>query len=754
MKILITGRGFDSLGNHQLGLFEIDQALALRQAGHDVRFGAIDTRSVRRVRPWGSREYTLEGIPVFYCSIPVGAIPRFLGEKAQHAAAKAIWKRVTADGWRPDVIHAHFGSGFLFEGKKHGIPIVYTEHFSAVNTPNPSKYELSREQTYYAMADRLLCVSRTLRDRIEEHTGARPHVINNIVEVDTFTPLPVSEKEDGRFLFAATGNLLPEKGFGMLIQAFARVKKRVPSAELTIVGQGALARFLRELAEKLGVSDSVHFTGWLSRSEIAKIYRSADAFVLASQGETFGVAYAEALAAGLPVIATRCGGPEEFVDESNGILIPVDDQDALEQAMIKMTECCGQYDRTAISRTVRERFSPRNVAAALQETYEDLFREKASPEKKLRVLVTGRGFDSVGKHDLGIFELDQAKALSEAGHDVRFAAIDTRSLHRIRAWGRREYLLKGVHVFYCAIPAGSVPRSFGQWAQQHAAERLRNSIQATGWKPDVIHSHFGSGFLNVAKSDGIPYVYTEHSSLVNRETVPTVELRWEKDTYPRADRVICVSSTLAGRVLERTGIKARVIHNMVDIREFTYTGRPAPGDSFRFVATGLLIQRKGYDLLLNALAEVRKRGVNATLTIIGEGKKRSSLESQIETLGLEGTVRFLGQQPRKVLAEEYARSDAFVLPSRRETFGVVYAEAMAAGLPVIATRCGGPEDFVEESTGILIPTEDVKALEEAMVYMAENRESYDSAAIAEYALENFAPERIAAKLTEVYKEIV
>ena len=95
-----------------------------------------------------------------------------------------------------------------------------------------------------------------------------------------------------------------------------------------------------------------------------------------------------------------------------------------------------------------------------------------------------------------------------------------------------------------------------------------------------------------------------------------------------------------------------------------------------------------------------------------------------------------------------------MLASRSETFGVAYIEAMAAGLPVIATRCGGPEDFVTEENGILIPVDDESALTGAMERMMFRREDYDSAAISADIRRKFAPETIAARLTELYEGVL
>ena len=121
---------------------------------------------------------------------------------------------------------------------------------------------------------------------------------------------------------------------------------------------------------------------------------------------------------------------------------------------------------------------------------------------------------------------------------------------------------------------------------------------------------------------------------------------------------------------------------------------------------------------------------------------------------MDGHVFFRGHCPRNELAEAYAGADCFVLASRSETFGVAYIEAMAAGLPVIATRCGGPEDFVTEENGILIPVDDEDALTGAMEHMMLRREDYDSAAISADIRRKFAPETIAARLTELYEGVL
>ena len=142
------------------------------------------------------------------------------------------------------------------------------------------------------------------------------------------------------------------------------------------------------------------------------------------------------------------------------------------------------------------------------------------------------------------------------------------------------------------------------------------------------------------------------------------------------------------------------------------------------------------------------------LIIFGDGPESGALRALCAELGLYSRVSFRGHCPREELAKAYAAADCFVLASRSETFGVAYIEAMAAGLPVIATRCGGPEDFVTEENGILIPVDDESTLTGAMERMMLRREDYDSAAISADIRRKFTPETIAARLTELYEGVL
>ena len=130
-------------------------------------------------------------------------------------------------------------------------------------------------------------------------------------------------------------------------------------------------------------------------------------------------------------------------------------------------------------------------------------------------------------------------------------------------------------------------------------------------------------------------------------------------------------------------------------------GRKKNRDRTQFVFMGRLVDWKAVDLLLLAFVQVR-RMVNAELIIIGEGPMRPVWESQVQDLGLAQSVRFTGWLRQVEAATIVAEADVMVLPSLHESGGAVILEAMAKGLPIVATNWGGPPDYVDDSCGILV----------------------------------------------------
>ena len=393
-----------------------------------------------------------------------------------------------------------------------------------------------------------------------------------------------------------------------------------------------------------------------------------------------------------------------------------------------------------------------------------LSRFRTLEEYGMNVLIFATALPTKQHPLAGIFEFDQAKALAAGGIEVDyFAPAASNPFPGLRKYigrlGIREGIRDGVRWHIIDIPGGR----FSMWSntyfyiQTWAMHRLYRNVYQKKSKPDIVHSHFlymSCSASSIADKERIPLVLTEHLSTLNQEMIEPKILRYAKEVYAKADCLIAVSHPFADRLYAYTGIPSVVVPNIVDTNAFAKTKRIAGRNMFGFITVGNLIEIKRHCLLIDAFSELHKECPNVYLGIVGDGDLRQSLEDQVDRLGLRDCVRFYGQQTREQISDLFSKHDCFVFPSRSETFGVSCIEAMAAGLPVIASSCGGPEDFVTDETGILIPAENIDALRDAMLRMTRQAENYNSDTIRNYAVKRFSPSVIAGRLCDIYNQVL
>jgi glycosyltransferase involved in cell wall biosynthesis len=188
----------------------------------------------------------------------------------------------------------------------------------------------------------------------------------------------------------------------------------------------------------------------------------------------------------------------------------------------------------------------------------------------------------------------------------------------------------------------------------------------------------------------------------------------ERTALACARRVITTSAATARLVAAGYGVAASLM-SVVEPGTDRVAAAPRagrPGDTVELLAVGSLVPRKGYDLLVAALD--RLKDLPWRLTIAGDRDRdpatAQELAADIARRGLDGRIGLLGAVGAEKLASLYAAADLFVLPSRFEGYGMVYAEAIAHGLPVVATRAGAIPDTVPPEAGVLVPPDDIDAL--------------------------------------------
>ena len=354
----------------------------------------------------------------------------------------------------------------------------------------------------------------------------------------------------------------------------------------------------------------------------------------------------------------------------------------------------------------------------------------------------------------GVFQMDQSIALKKYGHKVVFVAIDFRSIRKWRKWGINEYEIDGMPIVAFNFPFGPLFPNLRRKLAKLAFDRVFRLVTIHYGIPDLVHVHFGDMATCVdetCKRNGVPFVLTEHSSSINQEYIPERELKPLRKAYQDASAVIAVSSVLSKRINQFFNVHSIVIPNIIDFSVFTSKKQAHP--SFQFVSAGNIKKEKGFDILVSAFQIMREKGFDVRLLIMGDGPEKTSLETMVRNAKMSDYVSFYGKYTREDFAFELTKSDVFVLPSRGETFGVVYVEAMASGVPVIATACGGPEDFVEEGNGLLVSVDDISGLCDAMVYMRQNISQYDRDSIIGKVKRRFNDETVALMISNVFNSV-
>ena len=364
----------------------------------------------------------------------------------------------------------------------------------------------------------------------------------------------------------------------------------------------------------------------------------------------------------------------------------------------------------------------------------------------MRVAVLAEWYPSRSDPVHGVWAHRQALAAQQAGAEVRVIAtrrpvpplsVGRRGPGAVAAWARKipELLepmeLDGLPIATAPFLSPPRPLSYGTWGHwmSPAVSGALDSLHAQ-WRFDLLHAHcvIPPGFAAARwrrRHPGPALAVSTHGPDVISDFARSRFARRETTTtFATADLVIANSSWAAARCEEIAGrrLDTEIVHLGADMPPLSHQRRTRP----TIVTLAHLEARKRHAVVLHALAAIEPKR-RPDYLIIGDGPGREPLRQMAAELGVADRVQMTGQLDHARALKELGRCHLYVMPSVREPFGVAYVEAMAAGLPAIATRGeGGPEDIAAAGPGlVLVPRDDHRAVAAAI-----ERELRDKSALA------------------------
>lgn len=371
-------------------------------------------------------------------------------------------------------------------------------------------------------------------------------------------------------------------------------------------------------------------------------------------------------------------------------------------------------------------------------------------QKHIKLLVLPELFPDFEGDWKGVFVEDYLKSVEN---------IDTQTLY-IRLTGkekgisdelfRGQFKVRRYNLTNKKVSAFLKPFKYVQWFLK--GTQLGSSYNDT----TIIHAH--GAILNgtlaylISKKLKVPFVVTEHTGPYSRILDSWLKSKISKFIFNKAAKVLVVSKHQKQQVL-KLGIaadKVEVSYNPVNTDIYQLSTSTAKN----IVFVSRLDKFKGGLRTLKAFHQLLEKHPDYTLTIIGEGEDLEAIERYISKNNLSKNVILKGTLTKAEIAEVFSNSSFMVFPSRHETFGLVVAEALSSGLPVVCTNQTAPKEFINDKNGILVQPNNVNEIAAAMEQIIKNRSDYNAQEIREQVIDRFGLESFGKYLIDVYKAII
>lgn len=322
---------------------------------------------VNKIELHFSKKDNLQTIIVY---VPIKSNPLFK-YLTYKKAFKLATKKSAEEFGKIEILHLNhlFPLGYLVQKTK--LPLVISEHYSGFvlgNKLDDKQVKLAKK--LFKKATKIIAVSDFLKTNLFKYTdnGNKLEVIGNVVDTNIFKPTIKIPEEKTHFLHISNGDEA-SKNISGILKAIKQLTEITKNFKLTLVCDGDM-KSMNEKARELGVYNNfVFFKEEQKTEEVAELIQQADALVMFSNYETFGIVCAEALACGTPVIATNIPATQELINENNGILIEAENIEMLTGALLSYIEIPLKLEAEFEHSIIKEKFSKEVISEKLNQIY-------------------------------------------------------------------------------------------------------------------------------------------------------------------------------------------------------------------------------------------------------------------------------------------------------------------------------------------------------------------------------------------------
>ena len=581
------------------------------------------------------------------------------------------------DSFRPEIVHSHLSRATFWARmaiRENGPVLISSVHGFETDYYHRLESKMSRYSDYTVFPSSYL--KNWYCNSIRQLPSEKVRVIFPGTPVFELLPSVSRSDDDSPVKIGTFSRLHHVKGIDLLIQASGMLAASGMDFSLQIAGAGPQLGFLKGLVERFGLADRISFI--CPDSTGKSFLESLDLFVASSRQESFGITICEAMERGLPVVATSVGGIREIIrDGIDGLLFPQGDPRGLAKAIDRVVS--DWKLRQSIGRNARLRIVSSFRRSSAIDSYNALY---ADIRKKL----CRRVHFAVSSGELGGGErmaVSLASALNERGWSVS-ATCTGKPLEK-------AFSDSGI------VSESASKRLGGAFFALRLLRQIKNSGVT------LVNTHLNraaiiAGFLRRL----VPIKIVAHIHGLNRSSY-----------YEDCDRVIAVSGAVGQHILQQgfPGDKLSVIPNC--IFESSHISVKPVGPPWIIAIIAKLHPNKGHYWALEALEANLQKLPRHNIWIFGDGSERHRLEERFGKIRNPGWIKFFGY--RKDLSAYFQQIHLVLLPSLGEGRPLSILEAMAWGVPCVATRTGGLPELVDDGlNGLLVEPRDSEALVRAV----------------------------------------